>query len=61
MIIILIKDQKGRIYQTSSFNDKLEKEIKSNPEDKKLLLKHLSKEFNVLPDSIHKYWIANEE
>lgn len=56
MIIILIKDQTGKIYQTSSFNEKLEKEINSKPEDKKLLLKHLAKEFEVSPDSIHKYW-----
>lgn len=57
MIVILINNKDGSKYQASSFDSKLEKEIKSNPEDKALLLKHLAKEFEVKTDLIYKYWI----
>jgi len=58
MITILLKDKQGKIYTASSFDDKLEKEVNSKPEDNGLLLKHLAKEFEIDIQSIHKYWIS---
>ena len=45
MIVVLVKEESGTVYSTTSFNEKLEKEIKSKPEDNSLLMKHLGKEF----------------
>lgn len=60
MIVVLVKEESGTIYSTSSFNEKLEKEVKSKPEDNSLLMKHLGKEFEISSSSIHKFWIVNE-
>lgn len=61
MLVILIKDQFNKVgyYQTCSFNEKLEKEVASKPDDTKLLTKHIAKEFEITPDVIFKYWIVN--
>lgn len=60
MIVAIVKEESGTMYSTSSFNEKLEKEIKSKPEDNSLLMKHLGKEFEVSTSSIHKFWTINE-
>lgn len=56
MIVILIKDKKNKLYSTTSFNQKLEKEIDGNPSDNSAILKSLAKEFSVPIERIHKYW-----
>lgn len=56
MITILIKDEKGKMYSTSSFNEKLIKEVDNKLQDNSLLMKHLAKEFEVNSESIHKFW-----
>jgi len=60
MIVVLVKEESGTVYSTTSFNEKLEKEIKSKPEDNSLLMKHLGKEFETPSSSIHKFWTVNE-
>lgn len=57
MIVVLIKRKNGSIYQASSFNTSIEKEIKSNPEDN-ALVKKIAKEFAVNPENVHKFWTA---
>lgn len=58
MIIILINRPDKSQYQTSSFDSKLEKEISAGSEN---ILKKLSKEFEVKPDQIYKFWITTNE
>jgi len=57
MITILIKRKDGSIYQASSFNSKLEKEIISGSD----VNKKLAKEFEIKPEQIHKFWTDNNE
>lgn len=57
MIIILIKRTNGSLYQASSFDSKLEKEISQGSDN---VLKKLSKEFEIKQDQIYKFWITNE-
>lgn len=58
MIIILIKRSTGGLYQASSLDEKLEKEISSKPEG---AAKKLAKEFQIQLEQIHKFWITNEK
>lgn len=56
MISILVKDLNGTVrFNTTSQNEKLEKFIAENPEEKEQIIKKICKEFEIKPEHLHSY------
>ncbi len=61
MISILVKNATTNqvVYNTTSFNDKIEKIIKNKDTEHDVIKKELSKEFKIKVDEIHSYKIVD--